>query len=46
MVTEKKKISTDLLIDPALQSILLNPTKIMPGFTAEPVLKFEVVRNW
>ncbi|MHB1637279.1 MAG: hypothetical protein ACYCR7_04325 [Thermoplasmataceae archaeon] len=46
MVTEKKKVSTDLLIDPTLQSILLNPTKIMPGFTSEPVVKFEVVRNW
>lgn len=46
MVTEKKKFSTDLLIDPTLQSLLLNPAKIMPGFTSEPVVKFEVVRNW
>ncbi len=46
MTTEKKKKSANMLIDPILQSILSNPTKIMPGFASEPVVRIEVVRNW
>ncbi len=46
MVSDKRKVSTDLMIDPTVQSILINPNKVMPGFSSEPVVKFELVRNW
>ncbi len=46
MVSEKKKLSTHIMIDPTVQSILFSPNKVMPGFSTGPVVKFELVRNW
>ncbi|MEM0134051.1 MAG: hypothetical protein QXU18_02320 [Thermoplasmatales archaeon] len=46
MVSEKRKVSTDLMIDSILQSILTGTNKVLPGFSSEPVVKFELVRNW
>ena len=46
MASNKRKVSKDLIIDPTVQSILVNPSEVMPGFSSEPVIKFELVRNW
>lgn len=45
VVKKEKKLNGDML-DATLRSIISNQNKIMPGFTSEPVIKFEIVRNW
>ncbi len=45
MVSDNMNISIDLVIDPIVQSILVNPNKVMPGFSS-PVVKLEPVINW